>query len=319
MSKFRYDAVLHIGPLPGNVPTEPQRLDWRGQGLTLDGLRRFLAAERPAPLEITGLPDARLARDLRTAELLWGLDPAVTVGDLRKAAGDTENAIEPEDLCALAEGTGYAADLTWEGDGADGTFAALLRPAGTPPIWTPLAADDEAPRWRDHANDPLKARLQARLVPQLRRDLQRILPEPMVPAAFVLLDALPLSHNGKLDRRALPLPDMETIQRTGTYVAPRTLIEETLAEIWGTVLKRDQISIEDNLFEIGGHSLLATQIVVRIRERFRIDMTLRTLYAAPAIAALAVAVVTAQAAQADADLLAELLAEVEEMPGGLQS
>jgi amino acid adenylation domain-containing protein len=319
MSKFRYDAVLRIGPVPGNRRAEPRRLDWREQGLTLDALRRLLAAGRPAPLEITGVPDARLAQDLRTAELLWGLDPAVTVGDLRKAAGDAGDAVEPEDLCTLAEAAGYAADLTWAGNGTDGTFAALLRPAGTPPAWTRLAAGGEAPRWRDHANAPLKARLHARLVPQLRRDLQRILPEPMIPSAFVLLDALPLSHNGKLDRRALPVPDTETIQSTGTYVAPRTPIEETLAEIWGTVLKRDRISIEDNLFEIGGHSLLATQIVVRIRERFRIDMTLRTLYATPTIAALAVAVVTAQAAQADADLLAELLAEVEEMPGGLRA
>jgi SAM-dependent methyltransferase/acyl carrier protein len=322
MSKFRYDAILRVGVPPEAGHTDPRRLDWRAQGLTLDGLQRLLTGERPQALELAGVPDARLSRDLRIAELLWSLSPAVTVGDLHKAASeDGTAAIEPEDLCALAAAAGYAVDLTWgltgNDGGADGTFSALLRPVETPARWTRLDADGEGePRWRDHANDPLKSRLLARLVPLIRRDLQRTLPDPMIPAAFVLLDALPVSHNGKLDRRALPIPDREPIRRTGTYGAPRTPIEETLAEIWGAVLKLDKVGIEDNLFEIGGHSLLATQIVVRIRERFQIELSLRNLYDAPTIAALAVAVVTAQADKADTDLLAELLAEVEEMPLG---
>jgi acyl carrier protein len=136
----------------------------------------------------------------------------------------------------------------------------------------------------------------------------------MIPAAFVLLDALPLSHNGKLDRRSLPVPEKESVQRSGAYVAPRTPIEQALAEIWGEVLKLDQVGIEDDLFEIGGHSLLATQIILRIREAFQIELSLRALYAMPTIASLAITVVSQQAAKTDRDVLARLLAEVEAMP-----
>jgi amino acid adenylation domain-containing protein len=321
MNKFRYDAVLRVGPLPDDGLPAPRRPDRRAHAPTMDGLRQILEDERPASLALTGLQDARLSQDLRIAELLWSLDPAVTAGDLRRAASDAHDAaVEPEHLCALAEASGYMVDLVWpgfrDGESEDGTFEALLRPAGTPPRWIPLATNEQDgdPHWSDHVNNPLKSRFFSWLVPQLRRDLQRTLPEYMIPSAFVLLDALPLSHNGKLDRQSLPVPDPEVIHRTRVYVAPRTPIEETLAEIWGTVLKLNQVGVEDNLFEIGGHSLLATQIVVRIRETFQINLSLRTLYDAPTISALAVAVVTAKAAKADSDLLAELLTAVEGMP-----
>ncbi|HEX2569781.1 MAG TPA: non-ribosomal peptide synthase/polyketide synthase [Polyangia bacterium] len=120
---------------------------------------------------------------------------------------------------------------------------------------------------------------------ELRSFLQGRLPEYMVPSVFVVLPALPLTPTGKLDRRALPAPEMTAAVRT--HVAPRTPAEELLADLWADVLRRPRVSVEDNFFELGGHSLLATQLVSRIRLAFRIELPVRALFEAPTVAALA--------------------------------
>jgi acyl carrier protein len=121
----------------------------------------------------------------------------------------------------------------------------------------------------------------------LRAFLQVQLPEYMVPAAFVLLDALPLTPNGKLDRRALPPPDQRAFGPQATFMAPRTPIEAVLVQIWADVLRRKQISLQDNFFALGGHSLVATQLMARVREAFQVDLPLRSLFEAPTVAGLA--------------------------------
>jgi acyl carrier protein len=121
----------------------------------------------------------------------------------------------------------------------------------------------------------------------VRKHLKQKLPEYMVPSAFVMLDSLPLTPNGKLDRKALPAPDQSRSEPEETFVAPRTPVEETLASIWGAVLKLDKAGIHDNFFDLGGHSLLATQLISRIRDTFKLDLPLRTLFEAPTIDGLA--------------------------------
>ena len=103
---------------------------------------------------------------------------------------------------------------------------------------------------------------------ELRSFLKAKLPEYMVPAAFVPLDALPLMPNGKVDRRALPAPDRTRPELEKEFIAPRTPVEELLAEVWAQVLGIERVGIYDNFFELGGHSLLATQAVSRMREAF---------------------------------------------------
>ncbi|WP_026798523.1 non-ribosomal peptide synthetase [Planktothrix prolifica] len=124
------------------------------------------------------------------------------------------------------------------------------------------------------------------MISELRQFLAGNLPMYMVPQAFVFLESLPLTTNRKVDRRALPAPNLEG-DRRDQYVAPRNGIEEMLVQIWTEVLKVGQVGIYDNFFEIGGHSLLATQLVSRIRSLFKIELPLRSLFAAATVAELA--------------------------------
>src|SRR6185295_10139893 len=138
-----------------------------------------------------------------------------------------------------------------------------------------------------------------RLIDDVRRHLERSLPNAMIPSAFVTLPALPLSPNGKVDRRALPEPE----RRAGAgFVAPREEVERRIAAIWSQVLGIEQVGVEDSFFDLGGHSLLAMQVVSRIRDAFLLDLPVRQLFEQPTVAALARAVVKArESGQCDAD------------------
>jgi acyl carrier protein len=122
---------------------------------------------------------------------------------------------------------------------------------------------------------------------ELRNYLAQSLPEYMVPSAFVMLEQLPLTSNGKLDRRALPDPGGARPDLTPTFVAPRTATEEVLAGIWAEVLGLEQVGIYDNFFELGGHSLLATQVVSRTSNVFQVQLPLRQIFEQPNVAGLA--------------------------------
>jgi len=131
---------------------------------------------------------------------------------------------------------------------------------------------------------------------ELRDFLKGKLPEHMVPAVFVLLDALPLMPNGKIDRRALPSPDRSRPELDKAFVAPRTPTEELLAEIWAQLLDLERVGVHDNFFDLGGHSLLATQVVSRMREAFQVEIPLRRLFEVPTVAGLAESIEAARLA-----------------------
>jgi acyl carrier protein len=109
----------------------------------------------------------------------------------------------------------------------------------------------------------------------------------MIPSAFVFLDALPLTTRGKVDRRALPGPNLERSRLETKFAAPRTPVEKALANIWGEVLSLDRVGIHDNFFDLGGHSLLATRVVSRIQQKFHVDLKLMHFFKMPTIAELA--------------------------------
>ena len=149
----------------------------------------------------------------------------------------------------------------------------------------------------------------------LQSFLKAQLPEYMVPSAFVMLDALPLTTNGKVDRRALPTPNQVQLKREGAFVTPRTPVEEMLASIWSRVLGIEQVGIYDNFFELGGHSLLVTQVISQIRKVFRVDLLPRCLFEAPTIFSLREQVERAMGAESESNIsLIKPIAREVELP-----
>jgi amino acid adenylation domain-containing protein len=151
-------------------------------------------------------------------------------------------------------------------------------------------------------------------VTELRRRLKERLPDYMSPSAYVELAQLPLTANGKVDRRALPEPEAEggnssSVQRE----AGRTPVEELLCGIWAEVLGVEQFGLDDNFFDLGGHSLLATGVASRIRERFGIEFQMRSLFESPTISALAVLVETNLIGHASMDEIAAALERLDQL------
>ncbi|NDC22381.1 amino acid adenylation domain-containing protein, partial [bacterium] len=124
------------------------------------------------------------------------------------------------------------------------------------------------------------------LTEDLRQYLALSLPDYMIPSFFVFIDKIPLTSNGKIDRKALPTPDLSLRQVGDEYVAPQTTLQQELCAIWSEVLRIEKIGIYDNFFKLGGHSLLATQVISRIRHTYTIDLPLRALFEHPTLQAL---------------------------------
>jgi amino acid adenylation domain-containing protein len=124
------------------------------------------------------------------------------------------------------------------------------------------------------------------LINEIRQTLVQKLPTYMMPSAFICLDSFPLTPNGKIDLKQLPNPTYQSMSAS-QYEAPRTPLEQQIADIWATVLRLDRVSIHSNFFELGGHSLLATQVIARLRKTLNLNITLRNLFELPTVAKLA--------------------------------
>lgn len=257
MQIYILDARLQ--PVPVGVPGE---LLIGGVGVARGYLNRpELSAEKFVANTISGEPGARLyktgdrARYLPDGniEFLGRIDDQVKIRGFRIEPGEIEAMLSRH--AAVREGVVVArGDAT----GEKRLVAYVVPHRGR----TPATAD-------------------------LRSFLRSKLPEYMVPSAFILLEALPRTPHGKLDRRALPAPDQIRPELETTFVAPQTPVEKVLAGIFADVLGIERVGIHDDFFELGGHSLLATLVVSRIRAAFKVDLPLRRFFDAPTVAGLA--------------------------------
>jgi len=148
---------------------------------------------------------------------------------------------------------------------------------------------------------------------ELRGHLLQTLPEYMAPQSFVFLDALPLSSNGKIDRKALPSPEQGRADDAAPFVAPRTPLEAEVAAMWCELLGVEEVGIHDSFFELGGHSLLLTQLASRLRNAFGVDLPLRVLFNAPTVVEMTVAISTGQLELEDTSGIAEMLQELKHL------
>ncbi|MCP5150487.1 MAG: amino acid adenylation domain-containing protein [Chromatiales bacterium] len=281
LTQFRYDVVLHVEPPV--VPESVQWLAWDRQLGDLAALRRELAASSAATVAVRDIPNARVRGGVAMARTLAGDLSDLTTAGLREVGASARAAgIRPDALWALAAETDWSLELSYAASGDPGAMDALFRRGGREAAPGGVYfADARRVAARDGARlatNPLSARLAADLVPALGGHLEARVPEFMVPAAIFVLETMPLTANGKLDRRALPAPELSRLVLGGEYVAPRTEAEKSLAEIWRGVLRIDRVGVDDDFFDLGGHSLLATQVVGRLRAAFGVEVPLVAMF-----------------------------------------
>jgi acyl carrier protein len=181
-------------------------------------------------------------------------------------------------------------------------------------LWLERRLEDGSPQGEPGADRRLVAYVVlkpggAQVLDRLRDDLKRQVPDYMMPDAFVPVDALPVTPNGKVDRRRLAARPARQ-SHYDDFVAPRTELEEELARLWAEVLGVERVGVNDNFFDLGGHSLLATRLMFKVRELFDVELPLRALFEAPTLAGLAVAIVQHQAEQIDGEEMARILADL---------
>lgn len=294
MTQFRYDVILRLGV--GQTAAETRGLDWLDEKFTLTALPQFISETQPEVLTLTNVPNARVFTPQKALELLAGDERPETVGDLREVLKQigSGNSVDPEGVATLADELPYDVLLGWTTTNSHSSFDIVCqRRAGDKRrVAVSLAnTNGHLKPWSKYANKPLEGRFARRLVPKLRSFVQEQLPDYMVPSAFVLMDALPLTQHGKINRRALPAPEQARAELDDIYVAPRTQVEKELAAMFAHVLGVTQVGVHDNFFDLGGHSLLATQLLARILETFSDkEITLRHIFESPTVAGLALGI-----------------------------
>jgi acyl-coenzyme A synthetase/AMP-(fatty) acid ligase/acyl carrier protein len=278
----------YLNPVPLGIPGE---IYLGGVGLARGYLGRpDLTAERFIPDRFSTVPGERLYRtgdlgrflDDGAIEYLGRIDHQVKIRGFRIELGEIESVL------AGFPGVREVVLLAREDHPGDRRLVAYYVPE---PGWGPAA-------------------------PQLRGYLQSKLPAYMVPAAFVTLESMPLTPNGKVDRRALPVPDMiQEVRRHAERVVPQSPLESLIASICSQVLRVKTIGLHDNFFELGGNSLLATQVVAQVQEILPIEIDLRHLFEAPTVFKLAEVIEARRhdLGEPERALLAEILADYEEM------
>jgi amino acid adenylation domain-containing protein len=287
MSRFRYDVVLYLDR--ADIPlTQPQCLDWQEQQLNLATIERILTTEQPDLLGIKSIPNARLTSEMALLAQIPQLDGTVT--DLKAAIAQVKSGIEPEAFRNLARDLPYTAFIQYSSTGFsdyDVVFQRHIFEENKIPRFATKGNWRPKP-WQNYANQPLQYRtnqIDPALLAEWRDFLEKTLPDYMIPSHFVVLDKLPLTHNGKVDRKALPAPDPKVA--VTDIELPVTETEKLLAQLWAKLLKYEAIARQDNFFNLGGHSLLATQLCYRIRDTFKVELPLRQVFESPTLIDLA--------------------------------
>jgi len=243
LSRYRYDVLIRVSNPPETLVGTPEH-DWGAGGLAMPDLVRMLEAGLPG-LILRGVPNARL-RD--------------AVALLAPADAARLSWLHPEDLTSLAASYGYHVRLDWAAGSVDGSYSAALYRDGPAPEISRNAPDSDDPA--AFTNRPLAARETLPPTHRIWTYLRDRLPSALVPASIVVLQTLPLTSSGKLDRKALAPAVALT---SGGGPAPQTRAEKVLCGLFANALGVRTVGIDDSFFELGGDSILAIQVIGRAR------------------------------------------------------
>jgi amino acid adenylation domain-containing protein len=290
LTRFKYDVILHVNSKIQTLE-HPSWLDWHQEKLTVSSVRQLLVDAKPEVIGLRGVPNARLAKEIRLLQWLESCDRVEKVEEFRKTLqNEPETGINPETFWTLGDELSYSVEISWSDSGADGSYDVMLsREAQNPfSIQNPKSKIQNPINlrpWHEYSNKRSPQETQT-IIPQLRSFLQEKLPEYAIPAAFVMLERLPVLPNGKVDRRSLPPPMSSRAELGIAYTAPQTQIEQTLASVWQAVLQVDKVGIHDNFFDLGGNSLLIVETHNKLQAILGKELSVVELFQYPTIAAL---------------------------------
>ena len=279
LTRFRYDVVLRRegGAEASDAPVRTLTL----AEFSVDAVRAALADEPPI-LVVPSLRNDRLVREAALVEVLSDANGPATVADIQQALEHVEPGVDPADLVDLDPR--YDTDLVWSADGCD-RFDLVLR-SRNQPSRQPTVFTDAPPHWSVFANEPAQPAAKD-LGPTLRAHVRASLPDYMVPTAFVVLQALPRTPNGKIDRNALPAPDRSRTEGSVAAAPPANDFERSIATVWQDMLSLDAVGVETNVFDLGANSLMMVQASARLSELLSRKVSLVDMFRFPTVRSLA--------------------------------
>jgi pristinamycin I synthase 3 and 4 len=275
LSRFRYDVVLERGENQ-ELAAPLQWVSWDAAGRWRGAVEAQLAATPGAAVGVRGVRDRRVAGPVAAVRALATAGPNLDVAAVRAAAA-AESGEDPDAVWKWATARGLS--VAWEGSGDDGVDDMVVAPQ-----WRPVRAGPwSAAAYQAYGTRPAARAAASAWGRTLQAGLRQRLPAYMVPSAVVVLEAWPLTPNGKIDRGAL-LPPPRTDAPVGR--APRTATETQLCALFAEVLGVAHVGLDDDFFALGGHSLLAMRLISRVRVQLDIELQVRDIFAASTPGAL---------------------------------
>ncbi|AFZ01580.1 non-ribosomal peptide synthetase [Calothrix sp. PCC 6303] len=307
LTQFKYDVILNLGQR--NYQPESQiYLDWQQEKFLVADIQNLLQ-NQPQTLKISNISNARISKELKTLDLLKTADESTTIEQLKATlANISTTGIDPHEFWQIADLFGYTAKISWSENSQEGNYDVVFeknistnhQEEKHQQIASDTSLSPES--WSIFANQPLQQKQELQLISQLRNFAQTKFPEYMLPQFFVILPSLPLTVNGKIDRKALPKPERTAIKGENKFTSPRSSNEEILAQIWTQVLGLEAVGIYDNFFELGGDSILSIQVVAQANQQ-GLQLTPKQIFQHQTIAELATVVGSNEAIEAEQGLV----------------
>ncbi|WP_420891933.1 amino acid adenylation domain-containing protein [Mycolicibacterium nivoides] len=280
LTRYRYDVVIHKSAGPVRSLADVPVWDWASCA-GLSGLHAELAAQRPPTVRVSAIPRAGVIADVIVEQALADGRPLADALAQADIAATPADAVTPELLYRLGEAAGYDVAVTWgpQPGTVDAVFTAATNGADVPVLTDLYLPPGGSHERSTYANDPDTNSK----VSEVRQWLTARLPEYMVPTQIVVLEELPLTSSGKIDRRALPEPVFAAV----TFRSPQTPTEKTVAEVFAEVLGLDRVGLDDDFFALGGDSLIAIRVSARLQSALGKDVPVRYLFDTPTVGGLA--------------------------------